>query len=264
MKADFSVVIISYNGKGFLKRCITFLRRSSLIPQKIIVVDDNSSDGTGEMTKRDFPEVVYVRNEKNLGPSAARNRGAKGAEGKYIVFVDNDILVRGDSIGKLLLFLDSHPEAGIAGGKLITEKGTPMRWNMGWDPNFLREIGGKICRFLFRFGLKSLWFRDFSMSFNLNLWDYDRSIEVDWVAESFMAVGTDLFKRLGGFDEKFFMYFEGPDLSSRARKLGYKTYFVHDAVVDILNGHTHLEERNKFFRRSMLRYYLKHYFKLVS
>jgi len=81
------------------------------------------------------------------------------------------------------------------------------------------------------------------------------------VIESFIAVRLELFNRLQGFDEQFFMFHEGPDLSERLRKIGYKTYFVHNAVVTMLEGHVHSPaKRKKMFRTSTWRYYRKHYF----
>lgn len=84
---DFSIVIISYNGKEFLRKCLNAVQKSVLKPKKIIVVDDFSDDGTEGMIKRDFNFVEFVRNEKNLGPTASRNRGAKLADREYIIFL---------------------------------------------------------------------------------------------------------------------------------------------------------------------------------
>ena len=131
---SFSAVFVSYNGKELLGRSLRALQKSSAVPEKVIVVDDCSSDGTSDMVSRDFPSVVLMRNKKNLGPTASRNRGAREVVSEYIVFLDNDILVRPDSIGNLLAFLAVHPAVGLAGGKLISEHGFPIRWNMGHRP----------------------------------------------------------------------------------------------------------------------------------
>lgn len=260
MNFDFSVVVISHNGKDFLKKCLEALLKSNVKPKKTIVVDDNSSDGTEHLIKENFSDIHYVKNNSNKGPSAARNSGAALVQEEFIIFLDNDIAVREDSIAKLLQFLYVHDDAAIAGGKLINESGKTIRWNMGYDPNFIRGIGGEICAFLFWCGLKTERFKNFSMKFNLNLWDYDHTIRVGWVIESFMAVRTRLFRQVGGFDEKFFMFFEGPDLSRRLRTQGFHTYFVHDAVVFMKEGHTHTPKfRKNVFRKSMRYFYWKHY-----
>ncbi|OGF51560.1 hypothetical protein A3I27_01665 [Candidatus Giovannonibacteria bacterium RIFCSPLOWO2_02_FULL_43_11b] len=228
MSEKFSVVIPSYNGKEFLRKTLLALRKSNVQPLRYIVVDDYSSDETSEMLKKEFPEIKLIRNEKNLGPTASRNRGAKKAEGEYIVFTDNDILVRDDSLKKLFSFLTKTRDAGMVGGKLINEEGKSVFYNMG---NIFR-------------GFISI---------------YDKSIPVGWIIESFIAVRRDLFEKLGGFDEDYFMFGEGPDLSERMRKEGYKTYFVHDAIVNMREGHTH----QKWKRRAWLwvaswKFFVKH------
>lgn len=81
-----SVVIISYNGKEFLKKCLSVVYKSSVKPPQVVVVDDFSSDGTGQMIKVEFPDVEYIRNEENLGPTVSRNKGAQIVKGDYILF----------------------------------------------------------------------------------------------------------------------------------------------------------------------------------
>jgi len=229
MNFSFSVVIPSYNGKEFLRKTLLALRQSNIQPIRYIVVDDFSSDGTSEIVRTEFPEVMLIRNDKNLGPTASRNRGAKMAEGEYLIFMDNDILVRRDSISNLLSFLSNTKDAGMAGGMLINEQGKNISYNMGGP------LGSGF----------------------LN--DYSRSIPVGWIIESFTAARKSLFNKLGGFDEDYFMFGEGPDLSERMRKLGFKTYFVHDAVADMMEGHTHPQwKRRIWLFLSFWRFFLKH------
>jgi len=226
---DFSVVIPSYNGKEFLRKTLLALRQSNIQPIRYIVVDDFSSDGTSEIVRTEFPEVMLIRNDKNLGPTASRNRGAKLAEGDYIVFMDNDILVRHDSILNLLLFLSRTKNAGMVGGALMNQKGEHILYNMG------SRLGSGFIEI------------------------YDHSTLVGWIIESFIAVRKNVFEELKGFDEDFFMFGEGPDLSERMRKIWLKTYFVHDAVVDMLEGHTHPQWKRKMWSLLQFpKFYRKH------
>ncbi|OGF69542.1 hypothetical protein A3H65_01130 [Candidatus Giovannonibacteria bacterium RIFCSPLOWO2_02_FULL_45_14] len=232
MNEKFSVVIPSYNGKEYLRKTLLALRKSTVQTLRYIVVDDFSHDGTFQMLKKEFPEVFAIRNEKNLGPTMSRNRGAKEAEGEYIIFMDNDILVREDSLKKLLSFLTKTRDAGMVGGKLINEEGKNVFYNMG---NIFH-------------GFISI---------------YDKSIPVGWIIESFIAVRRDLFEKLGGFDEDYFMFGEGPDLSERMRKEGYKTYFVHDATVNMLEGHTHPKWKRRIWLWSASwKFFVKHRLKI--
>lgn len=228
MNPKFSIVTPAYNGKEFLRKTAFALRKSIVQPLRYIVVDDYSSDGTSEMLKKEFPEVVVIHNDKNLGPTVSRNQGAREADGDYLIFMDNDILVREDSLKKLLSFLTKTEDAGMVGGKLINKEGKSVFYNMG---NIFRGF----------------------------ISDYSSSIEVGWIIESFIAVRRDLFEKLGGFDEDYFMFGEGPDLSERMRKEGYKTYFVHDAIVDMLEGHTHPKwKRRIWLWAAIWKFFIKH------
>ena len=219
--STFSVVIPSFNGKEFLRKTLLALKKSNLQPLRCIAVDDFSSDGTFEMLKRDFPEVATIRNEKNLGPTASRNRGAEQAKGKYLIFLDNDVLAEPDAIEKLIEFSEYHQNVGVVGGKLLNDKGEATLWNKGR----IKIIG------------------------------------TEWVRESFFLVPLDIFKKVGGFDERFFMFFEGPDLSERLMRLGYKTYFCDAAKAVILENHTHSRLwRKVMFNLSWSRFHLKHLF----
>lgn len=261
--SSFSVVIPSYNGKEYLRQALHALEKSEAIPSQVIVVDDASTDGTAEMINCEFNWVRLLVNNKNKGPTASRNRGAAEVKEKHLVFLDNDIKVRPESIGTLLSFMERTPDAGLVGGKLINEKGDTVWWNMGHGPNFVRtnigtffgSVGNKL-----RFSSPH-WER-FVMFFNLNFWAYDRSIEVGWVVESFNAIPRKLFEEIGGFDEEYFMFFEGPDLSKRLLRKGHKTYFVHDSVVDMLDSHAHTDKkRQDMWRRGSIIYFMKHYFR---
>ncbi len=258
---DFSVVIISYNGKEFLRRCLIAVQKSILKPKKVIVVDDFSNDGTEAMVQKEFGFVDLIRNEKNLGPTASRNRGAKLAEGKYNIFIDNDVLIKLDTFSKIIDFMESRPDAGIVGAKLIPEGEEKMWWNMGYDPNNFREALGYLSGFLLKIFPKSQWLKNFSMKFILNYWDYDRILAVDWVVEGCFAVRKDVFDKVNGFDERFFMYYEGPDLCRRVRQEGHKIYFEPEAKADLLDGHTRGQFKRKIFlHKSKYIFYKKHYF----
>jgi len=255
------VIVISHNGREFLRKCLAAISKSAISPTQIVVVDDFSSDQTEEMAKREFQSVEFIRNERNLGPTASRNRGAKSARGKYIVFIDNDAFVRPETFQKMLDFLENQAEAGVVGAKVIPEGKEKMWWNMGHNPNNFREAAGYFCGFLLKIFPGSQWLKDFSMKFILNYWDYNKLLEVGWVVESCFAMKKEIFDKIGGFDEDFFMYFEGPDLCRRVRQQGYKVYFYPEVKADLLEGHTHSRlKRSAFLAKSKYLFYKKHYF----
>lgn len=260
-QSPFSIVIPTYNGKEFLRRTLLALKGSTLTAAKIVVVDDFSSDGTGEMIKSEFKYVEYLRNKKNIGPAASRNRGAAVSVGEYIVFIDNDVLVRPDTLKNLASFMKVTPKCGLVGAKFIPEGKEKMWWNMGHELNHFRTSVGYIFGFLLKFFPKSKRLKSISMKFILNYWDYNRTIEVGWVAEACFAVRKSLFDRLGGFDENFLFYHEGPDLCRRIRESGYKVYFYSNAEIDLLKKHAlSLPKRGILFLKSDYYYFKKHYF----
>ena len=260
---DFSVVVINYNGKEFLRRSLTCVRESGLSPLRVVVVDDASTDGSDKMARSEFPEFLLLRHEENRGPTAARNTGAREARGKYIIFLDNDVLVRENTFETLIHFMETHPEAGICGPKFKPEKGEKIWWNMGYDPNIFRATIGRLFGFLLIIFPDSKNIKNASMRFSLNYWDYDYLLEVGWVGEACNTVRRDIFDQMGGFDEQFVMFHEGPDLSRRMGKKGFKTYFNPDVEVDLLESHTHSSsKRRTLFIKSTVLFYRKHYFNL--
>lgn len=258
------MVIPTYNGREYLRLCLNSLGKSMAQPEKIIVVDDASTDDTSTVVLSEFPEIELLRHEKNKGPTAARNTGAKMAAGDFVVFIDNDILVRPDSLKNLLSFMKQTPKAGMAGGKLINRKGETVWFNMGPRSSYWKTKIAQVFDFLhflpYFFNYRAYWLGRFVMKFNLNHWEYNRTIAVGWIIESFIVVPRKLFEELGGFDEEYFMFFEGPDLSERMLQKGYRTYFVHDAVVDVLDGHVHSHKlRGSHWRESSRRFYTKYF-----
>lgn len=260
-----SIVIISYNGKKFLRKCLLAVYESYVNPFQIIIVDDFSGDGTEKMIRSEFSAVEYIRNEENLGPTISRNKGAQIANGDYILFLDNDILIKKNSLKILTKFFANRPKTGIVGAKIIPVGGDKMWWNAGWNMNHFRQSVGYFVGFLLKIFPKSRFLKKMSMKFILNYWDYNEILKVDWVIEGCFMVRRDVFNQVGGFDENFFMGHEGPDLALRIRKIGYDIYFNPNAQVDDLNSHTHDPVKRKLWLwKGEYYFYKKHYFYLKS
>ncbi len=265
--SNFSVIVISYNGRDFLKQCLTAVFNNNVKPEQIIVVDDFSSDGTDEMVKKEFgfERLIFIRNQRNLGPTVSRNIGAKRATSPYLIFLDNDVVVKGNSFEKIIGFLEANHRAGVVGAKLIPRGEGKMKWNMGYDPNFLREAVGDLFGFLLKFFPNSGRLYNLTLKFSFNFWIYDEIIEVGWVVECFFALRRDIFEEVGGMDERFFMFGEGPDLCRRIRKAGFGIYFYPEAQADLLQGHMHSKSKRRIlFAKFLIIYYLKHYFHFIN
>ncbi|NIA09593.1 MAG: glycosyltransferase [Nitrospiraceae bacterium] len=162
---------------------------------------------------------------------------------KYIIFLDNDLTVQADTFENLISFMENNSAAGICGAKLMPNGKGKMWWNMGYDPNNFRESIGYLFGFLLKIFPNSKILKEMSMFFILNYWDYNQVILVDWVAEGGFIIRKSIFEQLNGFDERFFMFFEGPDLCKRVRKIGYKVYFNPSAKINLFDGHTHNDQK---------------------
>ena len=119
-----SVIIVNYNVKYFLEVCLHSVSRAlEGIPSEIIVVDNNSKDGSIELVTTKFPSVVLIANKENSGFSRANNQGVTVAKGEYILFLNPDTVMPEDFARKMIAYMDAHPEAGSIGPRLIDGKG---------------------------------------------------------------------------------------------------------------------------------------------
>jgi GT2 family glycosyltransferase/glycosyltransferase involved in cell wall biosynthesis len=205
-QAEISIIIPVFNQLRFTQACLASLQEHQGTERfEVIVVDDCSTDGTAEVVPR-LPGVVYLRNEMNSGFIASCNHGAEKARGKYLVFLNNDTLVK---LGWLTALLDTFAEesrAGIVGSKLLYPDGR------------LQEAGGII------------W-RDAS-GWNYGKFDdpkkpeYNYLREVDYCSAAALMIPKSLFTSVGGFDSRYApAYYEDTDLAFKVRQAGYKVLY---------------------------------------
>ena len=205
-EVEVSIIIPVFNQFQFTHACLASLQtveeRSRF---EVIVVDDCSTDETGELVPR-MEGVVYLRNETNAGFIASCNRGAEKARGKYLVFLNNDTIVKEGWLSALLDTFTEEPQAGIVGSKLVYPNGR------------LQEAGGII------------W-RDAS-GCNYGKFDdperpeYNFLREVDYCSAAALMIPKSLFRSAGGFDSRYApAYYEDADLSFKLRKNGYKVLY---------------------------------------
>jgi GT2 family glycosyltransferase/lipopolysaccharide/colanic/teichoic acid biosynthesis glycosyltransferase len=221
MKFDISIVIVNYNVRAFLEQCLMAIDRARHnFNIEIFVVDNASVDGSQAMVKRNFPEVQLIEQTKNLGFSKANNQALKLAKGRFVLILNPDTLIQEDSLLVLKKFLDDHPEAGAVGCKLLNPDGSfqigcrrtfPTPWVA-----FSRIIG------LSKIFPKSTLFGKYNMTYL----DSQIETEVDVLMGSLMFIRRDVLKKVGYFDEDYFMYGEDIDLCYKIKKEGWKIFYT--------------------------------------
>jgi GT2 family glycosyltransferase len=253
---DLSIIIVNYNVKEFLQNLIHSISKSSpKISREIIIVDNASNDGSVEFIKEKFPEVNLIANNKNLGFSKANNIGMKLAKGKYILLLNPDTFVSEDTFEKMIEFFDSKPEVGLAGCKILNPDGTLQL-------ACRRSFPGPWTSFCKVTGLSKLFSKTrLFAKYNLTYLDSDQTYEVDAISGSFMMFRKELYEKIGGLDENFFMYGEDLDFCYRTQKSGYKVYYVHSTQIVHYKGESTKRsslDETKIFYNAMHLFVKKH------
>jgi len=241
-----SIIIVSYNTKALLERCFDSVRASAgALAYEIIVVDNGSSDGSVEYVKENFPSVALIESAENLGFAAANNLGFKKARGEYVVLLNSDAFLVGDSLATSVRLMDAAPEVGLAGGRLVGEDGS-------WQPS-ARSFPGIWNDFLTLSGLAGRYreSRIFGRP-DMTYIDQDRDLSCDWVPGAFTIVRKPILDELGAFDERYFLYFEEVDLCRRIKRAGWKiAYWPAIKVIHIGGASTAMFSRKLVTKSGM-------------
>lgn len=223
---ELSIIIVNYNVKQFLLNLVESIYKAvASIPFEILVVDNASEDGSIETLKSKYPEVHLIANKINVGFGAANNQAMQLAKGKYLLLLNPDTIVNEDTFAKMISFFNENKKVGIAGCKVLNADGTLQlacrRGFPGPWTSFTKVIG------LSQLFPKSKLFA----RYNLTYLDENKSYEVDAVSGAFMMIRKEVYDKIGGFDQQFFMYGEDLDLCYRTQKAGYKVFYVHTTEI---------------------------------
>jgi GT2 family glycosyltransferase len=221
-----SIIIVNYNVKYFLEQCLHAAQKAALeVSSEIIVVDNDSVDGSCQMVEEKFPEIQLISNKQNLGFSKANNQAIRISKGEYILLLNPDTVVEEDSFLKIIGFMDNTPDAGGLGVKMIDGKGRFL-------PESKRGLPTPEVAFWKMFGFSGLF--PHSKRFNryhLGYLDKDQIHEVDVLAGAFMLLRRKTLDKVGFLDEDYFMYGEDIDLSFRIKLGGYKNYYFPETTI---------------------------------
>ncbi len=212
-----SFVIVTWNSENHIKDCLASVKSLSYPLKEIIIADNGSSDKTLSVIKENFPEVKILTFPHNPGFGFACNRGAEISKGDILFFLNPDTKILSDELSKAVDFVSSN-EKSVLGFKLLWENGKFQDSYARFFSVFHSVL--ELFEFHYYFGKNP-----FNRYVNYDFKVFDKIAEVDWVVGAAFMIGKDFFKNIGGFDEKFFMYFEENDLCRRARKEGGKVFF---------------------------------------
>lgn len=254
---DLSIIIVNYNVKEFLQNLLHSIEKaSSNITKEVIVVDNASDDGSVELITNKFPSVNLIANKENVGFGKANNQALMIAEGEFILLINPDAIVSEDTFDKMFSFFNKHPEAGLAGCKILNSDGTLQL-------ACRRSFPGPWTSFTKVTGLSSLFPKsNLFARYNLTYLDENNTYEVDAISGSFMMMKKEVLKKVGGFDEQFFMYGEDLDLCYRVQQAGFKVYYVHTTQVIHYKGESTKRsslDETKVFYDAMHLFVKKHF-----
>lgn len=254
MSGTLSILIVNWNSKDHLRRCLeTIASTCADLAPKVIVVDGASFDGCAEMLAREFPAVTLVQSPHNIGFGPCNNLGFSEVKTDQVLLLNPDTELRPGAVAHLLQALDARPDAGIVSPRLLNSDGSlqtscvqalPTPLNQALDCEFLRRL----------FPAARLWgtaaaFRSKS------------PVEVEVLSGACMALRSETFRMMGGFREEYFMYGEDVDLCYRVRKAGLSNLFIPDAEV-VHHGGGSSQSQASGFSATMLRVAAETYFRL--
>jgi GT2 family glycosyltransferase len=243
---ELSVVLVSWNSRDYLRRCLLSLVESRPnVAWEIIVVDNGSTDGSLEMIRREFPAVKVIENNSNLGFAVSANLGARESTSDYILFLNPDTIVHPRTLILAINFMEKRKDSGIMGCRTLGGDGQiqPTAFDF---PSPFRMFG-------FASGLN----RCFKIT---RLKDFTRIRTPDYIQGSFLLIRRAAYESIGGFDEAFFMYAEDVDLCLRVRQAGWKIYFAPAMTITHFGSGSTLDSLAALesFIRSLIILYKKH------
>ncbi len=248
-----SIIIVSWNVYDLVAACLNSLPLDD--PRvEVIVVDSASHDGTPDRVAAEFPSVKLVARPDNVGYSKGNNLGFAEASGTYWFVLNPDTVVEPGALDTLLAYLDAHPEAGCVGPSLTYGDGTPQSSRRRF-PTLKSAIFEST--WLYKYAPRSLLEAYYGED-----WPAGQIVAVDWLVGAALMLRAEAVRKVGGFDEGYFMYSEELDLCRRLKAGGWQIVHVPDAHVTHYEGRSSGQVRlatHLRFNRSKIRYFRKHH-----
>jgi len=237
---DISIVIVNWNTRELLLDCLASLYATvRALRFEVFLVDNASSDGSVEAVQAQYPQIIIIQNEKNLGFAAANNKALRIMQGKYALLLNTDTVLTEGAIANLFAYLENHDEVGMACGQLLNEDGSKQN-SIANFPSLL----GLLCN---ETVLRLLWPRRFSSKRQ----EYRAPIEVESCIGACLMVRKAAMEAVGLLDERYFFFLEETDWAFAMHRAGWKSCFVPEARIYHLQGQSaghNVRARIMFYR----------------
>lgn len=252
---EFSIVLVCWNNKDYLEPCLDSLYEGGLRRRfDVLVVDNGSTDGSQDMLREKYPNVLIIQNDHNVGLAKACNQGIEATDSPYILLLNNDTLVDGASLDALVDYMEANPTVGATGGKLLNEDGS---FQAGYAE------------------FSTLW-EEFLIATGLGdrIWDgypshYDASVQapmpVGWLSSACLLLRRAALDEVGLLDEQYFIYGDEADLQYRLQQAGWQVCYLPSATTLHYGGRSmNRWRRRKMVYRGKMLFYQKNYGPLKS
>jgi hypothetical protein len=223
---DVSIIIVNYNTRKYLGSCIRSISDAvGELNYEVIVVDNNSNDGSVGFIQKKFPKIKLLVNAENIGYARANNQGLKLACGNFVLLLNPDTVILDNAIQKMIDHATKNSDVGIIGCRVLNP-GNKLQWDSCGSyltllTLFFREVG-----------LEKLFSRcHFFDQRLMRCWQRDYSRSIDWVSGVCMLVRREIIGEIGALDERYFAYIEDMDFCRRAQQRGWKIFFLHNAEI---------------------------------
>ncbi|MDD3223912.1 MAG: glycosyltransferase family 2 protein [Clostridium sp.] len=256
---DLTIIIVNWNAKELLKNCLNSIyENTKTLKYEIIIVDNNSSDGSGDMIREVFPKkdnLKLIENKDNKGFAGANNQAIKISKAKAVLLLNPDTIINGDVIGKTFRYLFKNDELGVAGCKVLNPDGSLQLACRRMAPR-PKDAFFKI------FGISKLFKNNEKLTrYNLTHVPEDKFLDVDSVSGCYLMMKKQVVDKIGYLDETFFMYGEEMDWCMRAKKAGFVVRYCPVGTIVHYKGESSRKLGVKAtyeFYRAMLIFYNKY------
>lgn len=253
---DVSVIVVNWNTRDILHDCLASVYSTTKnITFEVIVVDNASSDGSVDMIKSKFPNVMLIENVENHGFAAANNQGISIARGRFLLLLNSDTVILDNAIAKTVSFADTNPETAVIGCRVLNPDRTLQPTGFMF-PSLLNMLLSTT--YVYKLFPKNRFFGRERMTW----WNRDDVRDVDVVTGCYMLVRKKAIEEIGLLDECFFVYGEETDWCYRFRQAGWKILFTPGAEIVHLGGQSSKQMASQMtlqVRGSILQFMHKHY-----